>query len=245
MRFLLVAAMLLPGFGLGAPLGEEARQIVLVVGRGWNDAAAEISFWEKEGDAWTRTVGPSSCVVGTNGFGLGRGLATVAVARDTPQKREGDRRAPAGVFALEFSFGTMAKMRHGRSSFEYRQTSSSHRWVDDPASAYYNQWVDLASPEVRKDWSSAETLRLVSGLYDLVVVVGHNRQPVVPGAGSAIFLHLWEGPGSSTAGCTAMELQVLREIWKRLDPGKGPVLVQGPSQYLRMLPLEFLPVRFD
>ena len=31
-------------------------------------------------------------------------------------------------------------------------------------------------------------------LYDLVIVIGHNDDPPVPGLGSAVFIHLWRGP---------------------------------------------------
>jgi L,D-peptidoglycan transpeptidase YkuD (ErfK/YbiS/YcfS/YnhG family) len=44
---------------------------------------------------------------------------------------------------------------------------------------------------------------LESGLYDLVVVIGHNDDPVVPGAGSAVFLHVARDDWAPTAGCVA------------------------------------------
>jgi hypothetical protein len=45
------------------------------------------------------------------------------------------------------------------------------------------------------------------GRYALGAVVAHNSTPPVPGAGSCIFLHVWESPVTPTAGCTAMALR--------------------------------------
>jgi len=67
-------------------------------------------------------------------------------------------------------------------------------------------------------------------------VIGHNVNPTVPGAGSCVFLHVWSGPGSWTAGCTAMEQEQLELILAWLDPAKRPLLVQLPAaQYKRLM----------
>jgi L,D-peptidoglycan transpeptidase YkuD (ErfK/YbiS/YcfS/YnhG family) len=48
----------------------------------------------------------------------------------------------------------------------------------------------------------------------------------VKGRGSCIFLHIWAGPGSNTAGCTAFPEAKVRVIMGWLDPEKRPLLVQ-------------------
>ncbi len=48
-----------------------------------------------------------------------------------------------------------------------------------------------------------EALRRADPLYDLVGVLDFNRGPVVAGAGSAIFLHVWRKPRHPTEGCIA------------------------------------------
>ena len=66
--------------------------------------------------------------------------------------------------------------------------------IDDPA---YNR------PVRHPHDFSAERLWREDGLYDVIVVLGHNDAPVVPGAGSAIFWHCWRDP-ATTEGCVAI-----------------------------------------
>jgi D-alanyl-D-alanine dipeptidase len=63
-------------------------------------------------------------------------------------------------------------------------------------------------------------------LYRLGVVVDYNVRPAAAGRGSCVFLHVWRGPGSSTAGCTAMPEPALAELVRWLDPARHPALVQ-------------------
>jgi D-alanyl-D-alanine dipeptidase len=96
--------------------------------------------------------------------------------------------------------------------------------VDDTASSHYNTVVDGASVP-RVDWTSAEHMRQV-GQYEVGVIVGYNARPPVKGRGSCIFLHIWAGPQSHTAGCTAFDEAKLRYLMRWLDPQKRPLLVQ-------------------
>ena len=87
------------------------------------------------------------------------------------------------------------------------------------------------------DWRSAETLRRPDGIYEAVIVVAHNRGPVAPGRGSAIFMHRWYGPGVATIGCTAMAKGDLMTLLRWLDASRHPVLVQAPRELLPQLRL--------
>jgi D-alanyl-D-alanine dipeptidase len=64
------------------------------------------------------------------------------------------------------------------------------------------------------------------GLYNMGVIVGYNAIPPVKGRGSCIFLHIWAGPQSHTAGCTAFDEVKLRDVVTWLDARKRPLLVQ-------------------
>jgi L,D-peptidoglycan transpeptidase YkuD (ErfK/YbiS/YcfS/YnhG family) len=105
--------------------------------------------------------------------------------------------------------------------------------VDDPASLHYNRIVDRAS--VAPDWKSSEHMRNAGEAYVWGVVVDHNAtvpggtsQPV-PGSGSCVFLHIWEGTGRGTTGCTAMAEANLETLLTWLDPARRPLLVQLPE----------------
>ena len=55
------------------------------------------------------------------------------------------------------------------------------------------------------------------GLYDLVVILGHNDAPVIPGHGSAIFLHVMSPEGLPTAGCVALTRDHLLSVLAAVD----------------------------
>ncbi len=169
-------------------------------------------------------------MLGKNGLGWGRGLHGFRLGSG-PVKREGDGRAPAGIFALSYLFG------EGRGEgflYPYRRMTESHRCVDDPRSRFYNRIVD--SRRVPRDYRSSEKMKFSSGLYRYGIAVAHNPRNI-PGAGSCIFLHIKKPGGQPTVGCTAMEEGDLLSIMRWLDPGKHPLLIQAHRKVIgRLLP---------
>ena len=70
--------------------------------------------------------------------------------------------------------------------------------------------------------------------YRLGFVIEHNAGSV-PAAGSCIFAHLWKAPGESTAGCTAMDAAVMKQLLGWLRPERQPIFVLLPqSEYARL-----------
>ena len=100
-------------------------------------------------------------------------------------KKEGDGATPAGIFPLVSAFyrARPACRRRARAC-RLRALSPSDAWVDDPADRNYNRLVRFPIS------AHAEPMWLDDAVYDLLVVIGYNMAPVVPGAGSAIFLHV-------------------------------------------------------
>ncbi|OGX39807.1 MAG: hypothetical protein A3G91_02220 [Omnitrophica WOR_2 bacterium RIFCSPLOWO2_12_FULL_50_9] len=133
------------------------------------------------------------------------------------EKREGDGRTPSGVFALRRAFGYDETVETG---LIYRRVTERDFWIDDPASAQYNQWVAGDVPAV-----SHEALRRGDDLYKYAVVIEYNTDPVVPGLGSAIFMHVWRGAGQPTAGCVAMAEADLLRFLRWLDIRRNPVII--------------------
>lgn len=233
----LVLALLAPARPSG-PVPDGSRQLVLVTTPDWSATDGALQRYAREaGGAWAPVGEPVPVVVGRSGLGWGIGLHEAPLP-EGPTKAEGDGRAPAGVFRLSAAFGYAEAEATG---LPYVATPGLH-CVDDRASASYNLVRDV--PEGR-DWDSHETMRRRDGLYRIGAIVAHNGPGVdagllpegarlggpapVPGAGSCIFLHVWSGPGSSTAGCTAMPDARLAEVLAWLDAGADPVLVQLPE----------------
>jgi len=212
-----------------------SRQLLLVVAPSRESRAAQLQRFARaslQGE-W-RPVGPAVTVsLGRSGLAWGRGLHP-QVGGAGPEKREGDGCAPAGIFAITALFGYAAPdSPFARAAkLPYRHATADLKAIDDPASAHYNRIVDQT--EVQPDWASAEDMRRGDQRYAVGAVVAHNSERPVPGAGSCIFLHVWESAGVPTAGCTAMALADMTEIAGWLDGAAAPLLVQlAQAEYER------------
>ncbi|GJG85899.1 hypothetical protein tb265_10800 [Gemmatimonadetes bacterium T265] len=218
---------------------ERARQLVVVTTAGWDTTAGVLRRYTRADAAgrWRAVGAPVPVVVGRAGLAWDAGAVAVAAtaappagasaaAASGPRKREGDGRSPAGVFPLDTAFGFAGRSALG-ARLPYVALGPQSECVDDSASAYYNTVVDRAAVP-RVDWTSAERMRAVAG-YRVGVIVGYNAWPVRRAAGSCIFLHVWDGPASATAGCTAMDEAALTDVVRWLDPARRPVLVQVPA----------------
>ena len=128
-------------------------------------------------------------------------------------KREGDHASPAGTFPLISAFYRPDRLAAPQTALPLTALKPEDGWVDDPADPRYNTLVTLPYP------ASHEELWRADGLYDLIVVIGYNTAPVVPGKGSAIFLHVAQPDFSGTEGCIAVAREVLAPLLGLLGPG--------------------------
>jgi len=211
-----------------------SRQCLLVVTPSWQSTNGVLAIFERaqDGAIWLQRGGNIPVVVGKNGLAWGRGIAGLQTFRG-PVKREGDERAPAGIFRLSsaFGYGPVNEVRHIK--LPYVALTEQSEAIDDPTSRYYNQLVErsrISAP----DWHSSEKMRLPGNPYRWGIVIDHNTPPV-KGAGSCIFLHVWRGPARPTSGCTAMAEQNLKALLAWLDPQANPVIVQLPFQEFERL----------
>ncbi|HEX2693040.1 MAG TPA: L,D-transpeptidase family protein [Gemmatimonadaceae bacterium] len=212
-------------------LVDGSQQIVIVTTPDWTATRGTMRRFERGGPSgrWRAIDSAVPVVVGRTGLAWGVGFDHGA--RGDPHKHEGDGKSPAGVFPLDTVFGFAP--RDAVVKLPYVQLAPTTDCVDDIGSAHYNTVVDRAAVE-RVDWSSAEHMREVPQ-YRNGVIVGYNATPPVKGRGSCIFLHIWAGPDSHTAGCTAFDETKLREVINWLDPKKRPLLVQlTASDYARL-----------
>jgi D-alanyl-D-alanine dipeptidase len=204
------------------PALAQASQVLVVRTATWDTTDGTLRRYARDATgAWRAEGAPVPVVVGRTGLAWGVGVAPDAAGE--PAKREGDGKAPAGLFPLATAFGFAPSAAVG-TRLPYIRLVETTECVDDPASAHYNAIVDRARVP-RVDWTSSERMRSID-LYRLGVVVDYNARPRAAGRGSCIFLHVWRGPGSSTAGCTAMAEPALAELVRWLDPARRPALVQ-------------------
>ena len=204
--------------------------MIVVVTKSWSSPTGKLYRFEKVGNSWKRAGSPISVVVGKRGFGVGLGLSDTKKLRGA-FKKEGDKKAPAGVFKIPFIFG---KKNLGF-KYPFYRMRKSHICVDDTRSRYYNQIIDTNRAKT-EDYRSFEHMVLRSGLYDYGLFIAHNPNSV-RGRGSCIFMHIRKPNGSATVGCTAMSRSNLIQVLKWLDKRKYPLLIQAPrSEIKKLLP---------
>ncbi len=210
----------------------EANKLIIVTTPGWNTVQGSLIRYEKRGKSWKRVGDNIPIVVGRSGLAwnpvLARGHSNLYPG---PIKREGDGRSPAGIFPLnKGTFGFAPSLANASNYFSLTPTTEC---VDDSNSQFYGQVVDrLKIKDV--DWSSSEKMREVPQ-YVWGVIVNYNMDHAVPGDGSCIFLHKWNGPNDGTAGCTAMPAENIETIVNWLTRKDHGVLVQLPeAEYQRL-----------
>jgi D-alanyl-D-alanine dipeptidase len=216
----------------------EAKELVTAVVDDWDATRATLRRWRRTGAGWQPDGAPWPGVVGKSGAAWGVGLhgAGAPAGRGGPVKREGDGKSPAGAFALRRSYG-YAKAPPAGTRLPYVPVDERWKCVDDPASQHYDQILDRTT--VAPDWKSAEEMRREDALYAWVVDVAHNPARA-SGVGSCIFLHVWRGEGSTTAGCTAMDQRTLERLIATLDPSAVFVLLPR-AEYAALAPAWALP----
>ena len=137
---------------------------------------------------------------------LGRGGVVTPRA-----KREGDGATPAGRHRI---VGCLYRPDRLAAPCDWAvPIRPGDLWCDDPRHPDYN--LMARAPLA----ASAEALRRADPLYDIVLVTDWNWPRAVRGAGSAIFVHGWRGPGQPTAGCVALDPGDLRRIVARIGFG--------------------------
>jgi L,D-peptidoglycan transpeptidase YkuD (ErfK/YbiS/YcfS/YnhG family) len=129
------------------------------------------------------------------------------------EKREGDGVTPVGRFMLRELFYRPDKLAAPECLLYKSALHPEDGWCDDPAHPDYNRRVRLPHP------ASCETMWREDDCYDLVIPLGYNDDPVVPGLGSAIFLHVARPDYSGTEGCVALAKDDLLALLRRLPAG--------------------------
>jgi L,D-peptidoglycan transpeptidase YkuD (ErfK/YbiS/YcfS/YnhG family) len=151
-------------------------------------------------------------------WGAGEKRAAIGPAGIAIKGGEGDGITPRGRFAVREIFYRADRIAAPHTELPLRRIERDDGWCDAPHDPNYNRLVKLPYP------ASAETMWREDHLYDLVAVLGYNDDPVVPGKGSAIFLHLAKPDYSPTQGCVALAYDDLLKAIEQLRPGDQVVI---------------------
>lgn len=141
------------------------------------------------------------CALGRNG------------TRGPDAKREGDGASPIGVWPIRYVLYRPDRETRPNTALEAVALAPDDGWCDALGDPAYNRPVKLPYP------ASAEALWREDHVYDLIVILGFNDDPVVPGMGSAIFWHLARDNFAPTEGCVAVNREAMLEALKVAQPG--------------------------
>jgi len=211
----------------------DARQLVLVVTPDWDANRGIMRAYARDADGWQAAGDATQVVIGRTGAAWGIGLHA---PQPGPQKKEGDGRSPAGVFAIGSAFGYAESATTG---LPYLALNARDYCVDVSGSPLYNRIVNTRVVGEAAVAGSTEPMRrdLLAGgdqAYKVGFVIEHNPRGAT-GAGSCIFAHLWKSADSATAGCTAMPEPSMRAVLTLLKASAHPVFVLLPrAEYERL-----------
>lgn len=137
------------------------------------------------------------CAVGKRGIGI--------------KKKEGDLITPKGDYKIKFILYRKDRVKNLKTNIKKIVINKKYGWCDDPKSKKYNQFI-------RHPFNySYEKLYRKDRLYDIILVLSYNMNPVRKNMGSAIFLHITKNNYSHTKGCIAIRKRELRKLIQRIN----------------------------
>jgi L,D-peptidoglycan transpeptidase YkuD (ErfK/YbiS/YcfS/YnhG family) len=155
------------------------------------------------------------CAVGANGFSGGtfEGSKTTPVGEFAlrPGYYRADKLSDPSRFNIRPSDSIKAALPQGEGIFPLTPIQPDDGWCDDPAHPMYNKPVKLPFP------ASHEKLWLENDTYDIIIPIGYNDDPVIPGKGSAIFLHCAKPGYTPTLGCVAVAREDMLKLLPRIS----------------------------
>ena len=137
------------------------------------------------------------CSIGKRGIGV--------------KKREGDLITPKGSFKIKEILYRADKIKNLKSKLQKKIINKKMGWCDDPRSNKYNKLIKLPFK------FGYEKLYRTENIYDLILVLNFNMNPVKKNKGSAIFIHVAKRNYSATKGCIAVKKKDLRMLIKKIN----------------------------
>ena len=126
------------------------------------------------------------------------------------KKKEGDLITPIGQYKIKYILYRKDRVKKIQSKLRKITIKKNMGWCNDPKSKKYNKLVNLPFNY------SYEQLFKKENVYDIILVLTYNMNPVKKDKGSAIFIHVAKRYYKRTQGCVAVKksdlLKILREI---------------------------------
>jgi len=126
------------------------------------------------------------------------------------KEREGDFITPKGKFKLIKIYYRSDRIKRINSTLKKIKIKKNMGWCDDVSSNYYNKQIKINKK------ISHENLHRKDNVYDIIVVLNYNLNPIIRGKGSAIFLHVAKKNYNKTQGCIALKKDELLTLISKI-----------------------------
>jgi L,D-peptidoglycan transpeptidase YkuD (ErfK/YbiS/YcfS/YnhG family) len=128
----------------------------------------------------------------------------------TKNKVEGDKCTPSGIYKLKQVFYRADRIKKITTNLKKIKIKKNMGWCDDSSSKKYNHLIKIPNK------FSHEKLYRKDHIYDIIVVLNYNMNPVIKKKGSAIFVHIAKKNYSKTLGCIGLKKNDLLEILNKV-----------------------------
>ena len=132
------------------------------------------------------------CAVGKRGIGN--------------KKEEGDNITPKGSFKIKYILYRKDRLKRLKTKLNLLPIKENMGWCDDPKSQNYNKLIRIPSKY------NFEKLFRTDNIYDVILVLNFNMNPIKKNKGSAIFLHIAKNNYQKTKGCLAIKKRDIIKI---------------------------------
>ena len=136
------------------------------------------------------------CAVGKRGIGI--------------KKKEGDFVTPIGLYRVKFILYRKDRVKNFKTTLKKIPITHKMGWCDDPKSKKYNKLINFPFN------FRSERLFRKDNIYDIILILNFNMNPVKKNKGSAIFIHIARKNYSKTRGCVAIKKRELLKIIKNI-----------------------------
>ena len=126
------------------------------------------------------------------------------------KEKEGDNVTPKGIFKITSMYYRPDKIKNIITAVKKIKIKKNIGWCDDPNSHFYNQQISLPKK------FGHEKLYRNDSLYDLILVLNYNVNPIIKNKGSAIFIHIAKKNYKKTKGCIALKKKHLIELISKI-----------------------------
>jgi L,D-peptidoglycan transpeptidase YkuD (ErfK/YbiS/YcfS/YnhG family) len=122
------------------------------------------------------------------------------------KEKEGDNITPKGIFKIIRVYYRPDKIENITTLVKKKEIKMNMGWCNDPVSNFYNKEIKLPSK------FKHEKLYRNDNLYDLILVLNYNINPIIKNKGSAIFMHIAKKRFQPTQGCIALKKKDLIKL---------------------------------